>query len=204
MIYVTGFWDFTYSVKLFFGRHKIPVIILGAIFVCGFVFGVSSAVAAPLEAGARYYNYFILRYLFHNRRFLYYLFINFAFFALALAVIFLFTRIVWLFPLLLLFFALAGFRLAVPIILLYRLSGPITLPFLIVFCIFKAAYFVKLWCYGAAMFRYTCELRRYGGGCDHRYLAVMTLCYIAAGLVLLTVMCIITHAFSALIAGVAL
>jgi len=173
-------------------------------FVVGIVLGVSSAVSTYLNPIETYTSYFVIRYLYINRGFWYFYFLTVLFFTLCISAIFLCTRVIWLYPLLFGLFFIAGFRFAVPVILLFRISGPIAVPFLIFYCMFQTANFLWLFCYGSAMMRYAGEHRNYGGRCDYKYIGLISLCYFIVLLILILTKTIIIHLLSAMIAGVVL
>jgi len=204
MIYVTGLWDFIYSIKLFIRRHRWLLAFFVVSFVVGIILGISSAVSTYLNPVEAYTNYFVIRYLYINRGFWYFYFLTVLFFAVCLGVVFLCTRVIWLYPLLFGLFFIAGFRFAVPVILLFRISGPIAVPFLILYCLFQIANYLWLFCYGSAMMRYAGEYRNYGGKCDYKYIGLMTLCYFIVLVVLILAKTIVVHLLSAMIAGVVL
>ena len=204
MIYITGFWDFSYSIKKFLKRYAWLLISLAAVFVIGIIWGVSAAAATPYEAAVGNGNYFLLRYIFDNRRLAYYLPLSLLFFCLSVLVIFALSRIIWLLPIVFVGCLIVGFRFAVPVVLLFRVGGFVTLPFLVVYSVFRLIYYFMLMCYACAIFGYMREFRRYGGKCDYRYQGAMSLCYLLIGIILIIVKCLTTHMLSSLISGVIL
>ncbi|MCL2371057.1 MAG: hypothetical protein FWC80_07525 [Firmicutes bacterium] len=204
MIYVTGFKDFTYSINRFICRHRWLLIFFAVSFVTGIILGVSSAVSTYLNPIEAYSNYFLIRYLYFNRSFWYFYSLSLLFFLIILGAIFLCTRVVWLYPFIFGFFFIAGFRFAIPVILLVRVSGPITVPFLVFYCIFQIANFIWLFCYGGVLMRYSAELRGYSGRCDFKYIGLVSFCYFVVALILILVKTVIIHLLSAMIAGVVL